>query len=103
MESLTSFNKKYDLNIEKTNNNFSYNKLSYIGSIEDYETILNDVKDNYERIKEENHPLVSITNSCSFENIKYFSTETIFIMDTNCTNNSYNYYLNYSDYIFFFL
>ena len=97
-ESLTYFNSKYDLNIENINNNFNYNKLSYTGSIEDYETILNNTNDNYESIKEENHPLVSITNSCSFENIKYFSIETIFIIDKNCTSNNSNY-LNYSDYI----
>jgi len=76
------------------------NRFSYTGAIEDYEKILNDAKDNYERIKEDNHPLVSITDSCSFENIEYFSTETIFIIDANC---SYNSYSNYSDYNFFSL
>ena len=42
LESLTYFNSKYDLNIENINNNFNYNKLSYTGSIEDYEKILNE-------------------------------------------------------------
>jgi hypothetical protein len=67
LESITSFNAKYDLDIKNMKEDLINNKMSYTSIIEDYEKILNDAKDNYLNIKEENHPLVSITDSCSFE------------------------------------
>ena len=101
LESITSFNAKYDLDIKNMKEDLINNKMSYTGIIEDYEKILIDSKDNYLNIKKEKHPIVSITDSCSFENIEYFSTDTIFIIDTKCATN--DIYLNYSDYIFYSL
>ena len=100
LESLTSGNSKHNLEIDNEINFKNKSDFYYIGLIEDYEQIILNSKNNYENIKEENHPLVSLTKTCSFVNIKYFSTDTIFITPGYCINNITNY-LNYTDYTFY--
>ena len=98
-ESLTSGYMKHTLELDNEINFKNISDFFYIGSIEDYEKIILN-SDNLENIKKEKHPLVSLTKTCTFTNIKYFSTDSIFVTPSYCINNITNY-LSYSDYTFY--
>ena len=69
----------------------------YTGSFENIEKIIFNYRNNTNKIKSKKYPWVYIPNTCSFNEVKFFSNETIFIVDTSCVNNKSNF-LNYSDY-----
>ena len=71
----------------------------YTGSFENIEKIISNYRNNTNKIKSKKYPWVYIPNTCSFNDVKFFSNETIFIVDTSCTNNK-SKFLNYSDYTF---
>ena len=100
IDMLISGSSKYKISLFNKNEGFSDNDLFYSGTSENIETIL---VESYNKegkaktIKDKKHPLVFMLDQCLCEYIKFFSTDTIFIINEKCINKKDNY----SDYTIF--
>ena len=101
----SSDNDKYRLDFVNRKKGISDKDLFYFGSAELLSDILLHAKDKYYSIREENHPLVFMLETCQFDNITYFKPETVFVVDKNCVNSKKNYYdyTIFSVYVYFML
>jgi hypothetical protein len=105
LEMLISGSTKYKLNLINKKIGISDNDLFYSGFPEYLENIFehsNTKAEKIEAIKEKRCPLVLMFDECLFEYIKYFSTDTIFVIDQKCFKKEI-YIENYSDYTIFTL
>ena len=103
LEMLISGSTKYKLNLINKKIGISDNDLFYSGFPEYLEEIFdnsNTKAEKIEAIKEKRCPLVLMFDECLFEYIKYFSTDTIFVIDQKCFKKEI-YIENYSDYTIF--
>ena len=74
----------------------------FTGTLENIDKVLDNSRNNIEKIKNENHHWVYIPNTCNFKDVKYFSNKTIFLTSNLCHNNN-SFFENYSDYTFTYI
>ena len=89
LDKLVTGSTKYKLNIVNRKNGISDKDLFYSGSVE---YLSNIVLLKFDTIREENHPLVFMFETCQFDYINYFKPETVFVVDNKCVNSKENYY-----------
>ena len=94
IDMLISGSSKYKISLFNKNEEFSDNDLFYSGTSENIETILitsYNKEGKAKTIIEEKHPLVFMLDQCLCEYIKFFSVDTIFIINEKCINKKDNY------------
>lgn len=95
-----SGNTKYDIELFNRKSGISDNDLFYCGNVEYMDQILIEAYSSEKKsasIKNENHPLVFMFETCLFEYINYFPSDTMFVVSSSCLN----YAQNYSEYTIF--
>ena len=111
LDKIISGSTKYQLSLLNRKSEVSDNDLFYSGTVEYIENVIMDVfykKKDYNSLKTEHHPLLFMFDTCLFDYIKYFHSDSIFVVDPKCVNSKQDYldytifYVNIADQYFIY-